>query len=316
MNSWLSVLSAVSPPFCLLFLGGASRRLGWLSVEMDASIARLIVNLLYPCFILKNVLGAQRPIEVEEAGVAAAFGFACICIGFGVSRLVSIPLSIRKEARPAFCFCSGIFNYGFFAIPIAALFFGNDLVVKIILFNLGVEVAIWTIGILVLTSSKLNFGKVLNPPSLSVFLALFLQSFGGRAVIPEFAWIVLEMIGNCSIPIALLMIGASFYDLIKTIKPSQRLRIEIGALLTRGFLVPLIFISYAACGWIPQGMEWMAKVLVVQGAMPAGVFALIIVKTYGEDADAGMRTIMTTMLASPILLPAWLYAGMKWAIHQ
>ena len=39
----------------------------------------------------------------------------------------------------SFRFCSGIFNYGFIAIPVALAFFQSEIVVYIILFNLGLR---------------------------------------------------------------------------------------------------------------------------------------------------------------------------------
>ena len=59
-----------------------------------------------------------------------------------------------------------------------------NLVVKIILFNLGVEVAIWTVGILLLTSSRLGIRKIFNPPAISVILAFGLQSWEAKNYFP------------------------------------------------------------------------------------------------------------------------------------
>jgi predicted permease len=134
---------------------------------------------------------------------------------------------------------------------------------------------------------------------------------GGKALFPQYAWEVLSMIGNCSIPMALMIIGASFYDLLKGFRPSPTYRVEVGAFLTRGLLVPALFICYASYGWIPQHASWLVEVLIVQAAMPAGVFALVVVKSYGEDTETGLRVIMATMLLSVVSIPAWLWAGIK-----
>jgi len=64
-------------------------------------------------------------------------------------------------------------------------------------------------------------------------------------------------------------------------------------------------------GWIPTDISWMREVLVVQAAMPAGVFALVVVKNYGEDTVTGLRAIMVTMLFSIITIPTWLLVGIK-----
>ena len=117
------------------------------------------------------------------------------------------------------------------------------------------------------------------------------------------------MIGNCSIPMALMIIGASFYDLLQGYRPSPKCKVEVGALLARGILVPTLFVSYAMYGWIPTDIYWMREVLVVQAAMPAGVFALVVVKNYGEDTVTGLRAIMVTMLFSIITIPTWPWVG-------
>ena len=311
MQNWINIIVAVLPPFILLFIGCMARRMDWLGREADRTLSRFIVCVLYPCFIVYHVLGTESPVEAKGAWVSAIFGFLAISIGFLVARIVAWVCKIKEVEKPAFCFCSGIFNYGFFAIPVATLFFGNELVVKIILFNLGVEVAIWTVGILILTSSKFEIRKVFNPPALSVLIALLLQALGGKDILPRFGWDVLTMIGNCSIPMALMIIGASFYDLLKGYRPSSAYRVEIGAIMTRALIVPALFALYANYGWIPTYTPWIPEVLIIQAAMPAGVFALVVVKNYGENTETGLRAIMATMVVSILALPTWIWIGLN-----
>ena len=85
-------------------------------------------------------------------------------MGFVLAWLVS-KVMIEQGASRTFRFCSGIFNYGFIAIPVALAFLDSEIVVHIIIFNLGVEVAIWTVGILVLTADKLCLKGLINPPA-------------------------------------------------------------------------------------------------------------------------------------------------------
>jgi len=188
------------------------------------------------------------------------------------------------------------------------------LIVKIILFNLGVEIAIWSVGIFVLTSNKFKWEKLLNPPAIAVFVALCLQFVGAREWFPSPIWNALEMISACSIPFALMVIGASFAGLLKGFRPSPSYRIEGASILTRNIGVPAIFLLYAGLGWFPSDMEWMAEVLVVQAAMPAGVFALLVVKNYSESSQVGMRSILATMIGCLVTLPLWIYVGKNWVL--
>jgi predicted permease len=314
MADLLGIVTAVLPPFFLMIVGGWSRKQNWLPSQKNASMSRFIVCVLYPCFIVYQVLSSQTDVTFSESWVTPSFGFGAIAIGFLIAKIVGKILSLSTEENRAFSFCSGIFNYGFFAIPVASMIFGQELIVKIILFNLGVEVAIWTVGILVLTSSKFDPVKLFNPPAISVFVALGLKSLGGAEALPLPIWEVISMIGQCSIPLGLMVIGAGFFDLFKDYKISDGLRIECGAVLTRNFLVPALFVLYAAWGWIPHGMEYLKQILVIQAAMPAGVFALLVVNSYGENSGIGLRAIMATMLACLFTMPLWIFLGTNYIL--
>jgi predicted permease len=238
-----------------------------------------------------------------------AFGFASILIGFFLAWFASKVLRIEKESVRTFRFCAGIFNYGFIAIPVALAFFDTNIVVHIILFNLGVEIAIWTMGILILTANKFSLKGLLNPPAIAVIVGLALQTTGGKQLIPSFFWEVIEILGQCSIPIGLLLIGGSFYQLMDNFRFSDGLRTEIASLLVRNLLFPCLVICFVASKFCPSNIPYLREVLVIQAAMPAGIFAVVIVRNYSANSVAAMRTISVTMLVSLITLPIWLSIG-------
>ena len=45
--------------------------------------------------------------------------------------------------------------------------------------------------------------------------------------------------------------------------------------------------------------------------MPAGIFAIVIVKTYDADTKTAMRAIMATMIGCLVSIPIWLYLGVN-----
>ena len=302
---------AVLPPFLLLGVGGFARAVGWLRAEADASLSMVTIRILYPCFILFHILG-QENFELNLSTFhLVGFGFISILFGFVLSWVVSKIFHIDDEAGQSFRFCSGIFNYGFIAIPVAIAIFQNEIVVHIILFNLGVEIAIWTVGILLLTAKKLSLKGLFNPPAFAVLLALLLHSLGGKELIPIFAWEVVKIIGMCSIPMGLMLIGGNFYQLAGHFKFSNGCRTELGSLLVRNILFPTTIILFVYYGFCPSSNLYLHQVLIVQAAMPAGIFAVVIVGNYGGDRVTAMRTIIVTMVASLLTLPAWLLIGIK-----
>ena len=51
MTVLATLITAVIPPFLLLFIGGLSRWMNWLGRGTDRQLSRLIVFVLYPSFI-------------------------------------------------------------------------------------------------------------------------------------------------------------------------------------------------------------------------------------------------------------------------
>ena len=152
---------------------------------------------------------------------------------------------------------------------------------------------------------------MLNPPSVAVLIALFVEVFGGRELLPSFVSEVVMQVGRCSIPIGLILIGDSFYVLMEGFKFSKGLKIEGASILDRNFMFPLIVLAFLYLFPLPGGMEWMKSVLVIQSATPAGIFGIVIVGNYKGDKEIAMRSIPVTMIASIITLPLWLMIGVS-----
>ena len=309
MDNLIGIFIAVLPPFLLLGVGAFARSVGWLRAEADASLSMVTIRILYPCFILFHILENGDTTVEGATFLMIAIGFASILTGFFLAWVVSKVLRLEEESVRTFRFCAGIFNYGFIAIPVALAFFDSNIVVHIILFNLGVEIAIWTIGILILTANKLSLKGLLNPPAIAVIVGLVLQTTGGKKLMPSFFWEVVEILGQCSIPIGLLLIGGSFYQLMDNFRFSNGLRTEIASLLVRNLFFPCLVLSFIASNFCPRDIPFLREVLVIQAAMPAGIFAVVIVRNYSANSVTAMRTISVTMLVSLLTLPIWLSIG-------
>ena len=88
-------------------------------------------------------------------------------------------------------------------------------------------------------------------------------------------------------------------------------RVEIAALLVRNLIFPCLLLAFVAWGALPADMDWMRQILVIQAAMPAGIFAVVIVGNYSGNRDMAMRSIMITMLAGTVTLPLRVIFGLS-----
>jgi hypothetical protein len=140
---------------------------------------------------------------------------------------------------------------------------------------------------------------------------MLLSTLGGREGLPSFVFEIVDALAACAIPVGLLLIGGSVLDLLREKSGDTGLRVEAGAIAVRLLLVPAVLMGIVALAPFPHDLSWLREVLVVQAAMPAGVFAIVIVKSYDGDTEIALRVILATLAGCLITMPIWLSLGMK-----
>lgn len=311
LSGYASILSAVIPIFLLLLVGWSFRKRNWLQPGADNSLRVLIVNVFAPCLIFSFIAGNEAVKDPVNLGLPPILGFLSIAGGFALAYAAGKWFGMEVgTGRRSFAFTSGIYNYGFVAIPLLiALFPGDTGTLGVLMvFNVGVEIAIWSIGI-VLISGKLtkdSFKQLLNPPLIAVILALLTNTVGFDAHIPLWLHRLLEMLGYCYIPLGIILAGAILADHTTEAGLFRPLRIPAAACLFRLLLIPALMILPVVTLSLS---EELTKILIVQAAMPAGIFPLVLTRHFGGDTKVAVQVILTTTLVSLLTIPLWIAFG-------
>ncbi len=310
MLSFASILTVVVPVYLTMLAGAAMRKLGILPQAADAGLMKLVVVLLTPCLILERVVGNSSVMEPVPVLIAAGLGYALVALAIGTSYLAAPLIGLKKHAGlRTFAVANGLQNYGFVAIPIVtALFPDKGTLGVLFTFTLGVELACWTAGVGLLTGlDKAPWKLALNPPVFAILASLFLNFTGLHAYIPAVAHGTLGMLGNCAVPLAVLMIGAAIADVWGQEKIHWP--VALFSPVLRLCILPIPFM--AAAFYLPLSVE-LKRILIVQGAMPSAVFTIMIARHYGGHAATAVQVVIATTLVSMITTPlviAWAIAA-------
>lgn len=310
MDYW-TILEASLPVYFAIAAGLVLRRIGLFPKELDAGVMRLIVNFLFPCFVLDKILGNEALNQFSTVSSAVGSGFILILIGFGLSYLAALAVGMRKsDGLRTFSLATGIQNYGFIPIPIIIKLFDSKATMGVLfMHSLGVEIALWTVGVAILTGfNKAAWKHLISAPIIAILIGLAVNSTGTFTLIPESAKTTLTMVGACSIPLSLLLIGAAISDLIGTagwLKPYRR---PLAACVIRLAVLPIVFIAFAK--FLPIGLE-LKRILAVQSAMPCALFPIVLARHYGGHVATAVQVILATSLVSIFTIPAVIGVAMK-----
>jgi predicted permease len=312
VNEFWVVLGAVLPVFCVVGAGAALRRLDWLTEEADASLLRLVINVFSPCLILTTILGSAALRNIGNLLVAPLVGFGTVAGGILLAWSCRRFAGLRNtHEQRTFAVSTGIYNYGYVPIPLAILLYGEDTLGVLFVHNVGVEIGLWTVGLLFLTGAPLGreWHKAINPPLVAIVIGLIVNLLGGSKWIPGFVFATIKMLGQCAIPLGILLIGTTIADKFHEFHSKSAWRLIGTANLLRLVVLPVGFVVMAR--FLPVSVE-LKRVILLQAAMPAAVFPIVMARHYGGDTATALRVVITSSAASLVTTPLWIRLGAYW----
>ena len=305
-----SLLGGVAPVFLIMAAGFGVRRIGLLSVESDRSLLRLTINVLYPCLIFDSVIGNSALDNLGNVVLAPAVGFVTVVASFGLCALAARMLPLDDRQARTFAFTTGICNYSFIPVPLVQKFFDRGTMGVLFAHNLGVEIAFWTVGILTLTHSSARQGTwkhVINGPVVAVVVSLLLNFCHARNWIPSFLATTIHMLAQSSVPLSVLLTGATLADLLSQNHPRAVGVPALAGCVLRLVILPVLLLLLAKI--LPCSVE-LKRIIVVMAAMPAAMIPIVIAKHYGGDANTAMQIVLSTTLVGLVTIPLWIQLGL------
>jgi predicted permease len=312
MMSYWQLLLLVVPVFALIAIGVAVRRVHWIEGEAEASLIRLVVNLCYPALIFESVAGNAALRSPGNLLLPPLVGFGITFLGIRAGLVVAkmIGLQVGTGLR-TFALAVGITNYGYLPLPIMEGIWGPESRGVLLVHNVGVEAALWTVGVLVLSGESLRAGwrRLVSPIMITLGLAVVSNLTGLTPLLPKVATDAIHSLAVCGIPLGLIMTGVSLANFID--EPSHLFDAKIisAAAILRLGVLPLALLLLAK--YLPCSVE-LKRVILVQAAMPVAMVTVIVARLYGGHPRTAVQIVLGTTAVGIFTIPLWLRAGLAW----
>lgn len=312
MNEFAKVLEAVIPVFGIAVIGLILRKINWLTESADQSLLRVSINVLYPCLILDATLGNSALSKLSNLLLAPTVGFGTVALGFLVAGAFAGLAGLKDmRERATFTVTVGIYNYGYVPLPLALMLFGDQTVGVLFLHNLGVELAMWTLAVIIFGGgARRDWRKLVNVPLVAIVLAVGLNTAGLNQYVPTPVRLTFRLLGQCAIPMALILIGAVVADHLGEFHARSRFRVMSVAVALRIAVLPVCFLLLAR--YLPASLE-LKRVIVLEAAMPAAVFPIVMSRVYGGDPPTALQVVIATSVVGLMTIPFWIHFGLRFA---
>ncbi len=312
MMSYWQLLLLVLPVFALIAVGVVVRRVHWVEGEAETSLIRLVVNLCSPCLIFESVAGNAALRSPGNLLLPPLVGFLLTFIGIRAGLLVAkaIGLHVGTGMR-TFALAVGITNYGYLPLPIMESIWGPESRGVLLVHNVGVEAAIWTVGVLVLSGLSLREGwrKLASPMLVTLMLAVVCNLAGVTPMLPKMAMDTIHALAVCAIPLGLIMTGVNLANYLNEPRELFDAKVSVAAMALRLGVLPVVMLAVAK--YLPCSVE-LKRVILVQAAMPTAVVSIIVARVYGGHPRTAVQIVLGTTALGVFVIPLWLRAGLAW----
>lgn len=285
--------------FIIVILGYVACKLGYMGDKFDKKLSSIVVDITCPLLVLSSVMGDELPdrtLILPLLGVGFLTYILLLIFGFWVPRLITK----NHDDQGMIGFALMFANVGFIGYPIVSSIFGPHAVFYAALLNMPNTFFIFTAGVMLIKGEyslkQFNPKVLVSPAMLGAFLAAILVALGIHT--PDIIARPVTMVGNITVPAALMIIGSSMAKLpIREIIGSTK--VYITALL-RLTIVPLsIYFLFKACGV----SDLVNNINTVVIAMPVASFGTMFCLKYGRNPSLITETTFITTLGSIITIP-------------
>ncbi len=308
ISPW-AVIASVLPVYLLLIAGAVLRRAGVIRQEHDAGIMRVVFAVMLPCFILDKILGSAVLRSGPVVIWSVTLGFGMIMVGILIGLVIGRLIGLEKgPGMRTFALSAGCQNFGFTAAPVVEILWGTGALALLFVHNIGVEVAMWSVGVMMMSSQRgISWRPLVNGPIIAVVIGLTLMVLGLDDDVTGAGRKAMSMIGAGAFPLAILVTGCTMIDLVGAERPN--LKVIFGGAVVRLLLAPTAILIVAK--FLPLPME-LRQVLVVQAAMPAGMTAILLARLYGGRPAVAVQVVIATTVLSLLTLPWIITWGSAW----
>ncbi|HWP97652.1 MAG TPA: AEC family transporter [Syntrophomonadaceae bacterium] len=299
----LAILSILAPIFLVLFGGVLLRRRNLLKETYINTTNHLIYYLFLPALLFSKIAQSDfrtvfslPPVLIMGGAILAVFLFS-----LALSRVLRFSLAVQGT------FTNDNFRSNFMYIGLPVCFYAlgeRGLAAGSVLTAFAVPlVNILSVLAFAASNKEFNLGRLMretfqNPLVIAALLGILCSIL--QITLPDFLHQTMALLGQATLPLALLCIGAS----LKLKSLNNNLIILAGSALIKLLLLP--YCAYLMFRFLNLPLDVPAFSLMIMLAAPSAEINYILAEEMNGDPELANATIVLTTLLCPLTYLIWL----------
>jgi len=236
------------------------------------ALSALTINLFLPCLIFNHLIRYFSFTSPRDWWIYPVLGVGISALGFMLgSAVCAIDKSIKEKDE--FICLIAFQNCGYLPLVLVASIYppeiSREMFTRIFLFIQGFNIVFWGFGIQFLRPGErgLQLKKIFSPPFVSLIISMLFIATNMKPFIPASVMRVTVLLGNCTLPVALLSLGIILSEIMDTpVNISKNFFLKV--LFSKLILMPLIVLGLILLFNLP---EFIALLLLIEAVMPSAI---------------------------------------------
>ncbi|PYZ95900.1 auxin efflux carrier [Alteribacter lacisalsi] len=302
------VITSISVMGVMIAIGALFAAKVPVTADVKQAMILIVLNIAVPSIVLNGVFNTDVTDQLFQQAIAIffislVFHLAALVFAWGFARLIGFrSLFARKMTLLA-----ALGNTGFIGIPLCATIFGPTGGLLAAIFDAGLDLILFSVGILMIQSGagagfKLrNLKAVINLPLIAVVAGLTSVVTGFEP--PAFLQQLTALLSGLAAPLAMLYIGMMLQVHFKEVGFRVYRQIWF-PILIRLLAIPALTILIVFA--LPLD-SFLQSIIVILAAMPTITLSAILFPRYTGDEETAVVTIAFTTILSLATIPlvAW-----------
>ncbi|MCD6254622.1 MAG: AEC family transporter [Thermotogae bacterium] len=287
------LLNVVFPVFLIFVLGFL---LGYIFKRASLALTSKLAFWLFAPIISFTFVN-DNPAALRE--------FILIAVGYlivvGIVELVFLPFRRMFSFSASLIYFTLTFtNAGYYGYPVVINTYGPEKLSLAVMFAFVIVLVMGTLGVYLISDSPLSGIKNIfrTPYAIAFLLAAVLNSFNlNYRQLPHYLLEPLTKLRDSALPFLLVFVGLSLSRI--KLRRADMARLSV-LTISKLFFVPLVAALISKLLRFPPDV---AKIFVLEYAMPTGINAAIIASEFDFEPELVNSTVFVTTLLSVFSLP-------------
>lgn len=289
----------------LLIIGYVCAKLNVTTKEFNKVASKVAINVFFFAMIISSVANKEIPMSGSELAFGIGMMFVFILISLVLAVLTPRVFRIKDGDIGMYELLVGFMNTAFIGYPVIQAMYGEESVFFAATSGIPFNLAIYTIGIIMLNKNrndgaKLNFKNILTPPLIATVISIFIFAF--KIPVPSIIDEACDLMAGAAIPLSMFVVGSSLGDvpLKEAFSDKRMYLLSFVRLIVCPAVVWLLLKPFVS-------NSVMLGTIVILASTPMPVIATILGIQYGRDGVESSKGIFLSTVLSMVTMPAIIY---------